>query len=153
MVIVILGILAATAAPKFINLQDDARAATVEAVKGAMESASAFVHAKSLIDGSDRELTTVNLDIGAGQIVDVINEWPINLPSKAWNIILEVNPDEFTLLEGTFVISGFGIVYAYPTQASVLTISEIVASACYTIYTESISTDIKPVIDAVVAGC
>ncbi len=36
-VIVILGILAATAAPKFINLQDDAKTATLEAVQASMQ--------------------------------------------------------------------------------------------------------------------
>ena len=41
---VILGILAATAAPKFINLQADANIAKVNALKGAVESATNLVH-------------------------------------------------------------------------------------------------------------
>jgi len=52
-VIVILGILAATAAPKFINLQDDAKTATLEAVKASMQSAATLVHGKSLIKGNE----------------------------------------------------------------------------------------------------
>lgn len=41
-VIVILGILAITAAPKFINLEGDARAAAVEGVAGAAASAASI---------------------------------------------------------------------------------------------------------------
>ena len=37
-VIVILGILAVTAAPKFINLQGDARTSTVNGLKGAVQA-------------------------------------------------------------------------------------------------------------------
>jgi MSHA pilin protein MshA len=49
-VIVILGILAATALPKFANLGADARAASVNAAKGAVSSASAMVHGKYLVN-------------------------------------------------------------------------------------------------------
>ncbi len=52
-VIVILGILAVTAAPKFINLQDDARTATLQAVKASMQSAATMVYSKSLIKGNE----------------------------------------------------------------------------------------------------
>jgi len=47
-VIVILGILAATALPKFANLQQDARMASANAALGAMNSASALAHATFL---------------------------------------------------------------------------------------------------------
>ena len=44
-VIVILGILAATAVPRFVNLQDEAAQAAVNGVAGSIESASALNHA------------------------------------------------------------------------------------------------------------
>lgn len=44
-VIVILGILAATAAPKFISLSDEANAAALQGVVGAINSASAINYA------------------------------------------------------------------------------------------------------------
>ena len=47
-VITILGILAATALPRFTNLQHDARAAKLRALQGAMESASAMAHGTAL---------------------------------------------------------------------------------------------------------
>jgi prepilin-type N-terminal cleavage/methylation domain-containing protein len=48
-VIVILGILAATAAPKFMNLQKDARIAKLEGYAGALKSAISMVHSKAMI--------------------------------------------------------------------------------------------------------
>jgi len=72
MVIVILGILAATALPKFASLQGDARAASINAASGAMKSAMAIVHAQSLIEGEEAastadvvlEGTTINTVFG-----------------------------------------------------------------------------------------
>ena len=55
-VIVILGILAATAAPKFISLSGDAKAASLKAAKGAMESAATLVNLKARIIGIDHEI-------------------------------------------------------------------------------------------------
>ncbi|NOH96445.1 prepilin-type N-terminal cleavage/methylation domain-containing protein [Vibrio sp. 99-70-13A1] len=50
-VIVILGILAVTAAPRFLNLQDDARASSLQGLKGAIDGASGIVYGKSAVDG------------------------------------------------------------------------------------------------------
>lgn len=44
-VLVILGILAATAVPKFIDLQDEAQKAAIDNIAGSIESASALNHA------------------------------------------------------------------------------------------------------------
>ena len=48
-VIVILGVLAATALPKFVNLGSDARTATMKAVEGSMRSANAMIYAKAAV--------------------------------------------------------------------------------------------------------
>ena len=47
-VIVILGILAATALPKFADLGGDARASSVQAARGALSAAAAMAHGKYL---------------------------------------------------------------------------------------------------------
>ena len=44
-VLVILGILAATAVPRFVNLSDEAQAAATQSIAGSIESASALNHA------------------------------------------------------------------------------------------------------------
>lgn len=60
-VIVILGILAATALPKFADLGADARRASLQAAKGSMSSAAAMAHGKFLVNAntSSIEGTTV----------------------------------------------------------------------------------------------
>jgi MSHA pilin protein MshA len=50
-VIVILGILAVTAAPRFLNLQDDARRSALQGLKGAIDGAAGIVYGKSAIQG------------------------------------------------------------------------------------------------------
>ena len=55
-VIVILGILAATALPKFANLGADARVASLKAAKGSLTSVSAMAHGKALITAKDDDV-------------------------------------------------------------------------------------------------
>ena len=70
-VIVILGILAATALPKFANLGGDARAASLKAAKGAIASASSLVHARALVSN----VTTGNISM-EGVTVTLQNGYP-----------------------------------------------------------------------------
>ena len=50
-VVIILGILAAVALPRFTNLQRDARIAKLQAARGSVSAASALVHATTLSRG------------------------------------------------------------------------------------------------------
>jgi len=52
MVIVILGILAATALPRFTNMQGDARIAKMNGLAASIKSAAALAHAQWLVNGS-----------------------------------------------------------------------------------------------------
>ncbi|WP_413472745.1 type II secretion system protein [Shewanella baltica] len=56
-VIIILGILAVTAAPKFINLQGDARASTIQGMKGAIQGANSLVYSKAALLGIEGAAT------------------------------------------------------------------------------------------------
>ena len=67
-VIVILGILAATALPRFVNLQSDARAASMKGVAGSMRAAVELVRGKWLVTGSTGAATVTLTD---GSTVDV----------------------------------------------------------------------------------
>lgn len=53
-VIVILGILAATAAPKFMDLQGDARISALQGLAGAIKSAENLTYSKSILKGIER---------------------------------------------------------------------------------------------------
>ncbi|WP_394493731.1 type II secretion system protein [Shewanella sp. ENK2] len=48
-VIIILGILAVVAAPKFINLQGDARVSSLAGMKAAIQSANTLVYSKPVL--------------------------------------------------------------------------------------------------------
>ena len=50
-VIIILGVLAATAVPKFINIQSDARISALKGAEGAILSANNIVYSKAVIQG------------------------------------------------------------------------------------------------------
>lgn len=65
-VIVLLGILAVTAAPRFLNLQNDARNSRLEGMKGAIEGALAIGFGKMAIDGLEhfRYVSNTNEDTG-----------------------------------------------------------------------------------------
>ena len=72
MVIVILGILAATAMPKFANLQREARIASMSGVQGAMMAAAAIAHGTQMA-----QTLASNVDVViAGTSVSMVNGYP-----------------------------------------------------------------------------
>lgn len=62
-VVIILGILAAIALPRFINLQRDARIAKLQAARGSVSAAAALVHATTLSRGGAADPTSC---VGSG---------------------------------------------------------------------------------------
>lgn len=127
-VIVILGILAAVAVPKFVDMQVDARISAVEGMYGAIQSASALAHAQALVKGAD--LT----DDGSGGITIEMEGSDITLaygyPSDDaedaagdGGIEAAVNMDGFTYAPGTGIFtldgapSGCNVVYAEAAAA------------------------------------
>lgn len=65
-VIVILGILAVTAAPRFLNLQSDARSASLQGLKGAMAGAAGIVYGTAAINGEETEPTLAAASSASG---------------------------------------------------------------------------------------
>lgn len=68
-VIVILGLLAAAALPRFVNLSANARQASVEGVAGGLRSAAAIARAQYLVSGSNAS-TSITAE---GQTVNVLD--------------------------------------------------------------------------------
>jgi len=75
-VIVILGILAATALPRFVNLQGDARASSMKGLSGSARAATELVRGKWLAVGSTGA-TTVDPGGGAALISVTANGLPL----------------------------------------------------------------------------
>ena len=135
-VIVILGILAVTAAPKFIDLTSDAKASTVEAVKGALNSAADMAHAKALVEG----ITAGDLSI-AGKSIKFINSYPT---AGSINDLMDIN---------TSASGGNGDFYVATTDADaddgVTTYTHPTAvdgTECLATYTATDDVNVKPVI-------
>lgn len=87
-VIVILGILSATALPKFVNLQSDAHASVVSGTGGAFKSAISLAHMKWLAGGHNGPVD--NLDLyGTGTSLMDMNS--LGWPAQSWPPF-EANP-------------------------------------------------------------
>ena len=71
-VIVILGILAATALPRFVGMQSDARLAKLQGGLASVKSAAALTHAAQLVQG----LNAASSVLMEGATVTMINGYP-----------------------------------------------------------------------------
>lgn len=137
-VIVILGILAATAAPKFINLQDDARTATLQAVKASMQSAATLVHSKSLIEGNQdaAPAATVNVNVNGTDVLIAYGYPRSNTGAAAsWSAnLLDLEASEFTVSDTAVA----GSVVVYPTDGTAPTsLTGSATNNCFAYYTEA----------------
>jgi len=72
MVIVILGILAAVAVPKFLDLQGSARTARLDNLTGALRSAVNILHANYIISGTTYDVTSVVNSVDAQGLTPVV---------------------------------------------------------------------------------
>ncbi|MGK5012598.1 type IV pilin protein [Janthinobacterium sp. MDB2-8] len=72
-VIVILGILAATAIPRFINMSADARLAKINGARASVQAGAALAHAQWLVNGAVATAPSVLMD---GLAVTLANGYP-----------------------------------------------------------------------------
>ena len=101
-VIVILGILAATALPRFINVQADARAAAVQGIAGGLRGAVALVQAKWQIAGGSG-VSSVNMADGTAVAVGATTGYPTNVIGGIGNAM---NCESATLCQGNAIVLG-----------------------------------------------
>ena len=87
MVIVILGILAAFALPRFADLGNDARAASLQGAFGAIKSASSIAHAEFLVGGDADAGTAGDQVILEGTTVNMLNGYPQALAAGGGGIL------------------------------------------------------------------
>lgn len=117
MVIVILGILAATALPKFVNLGSDARTAAVQALEGSMRSANSIIYAKAAVQNV---ANGGNVIVGAAT---VISQYGFAQNVTALSSVMDIGP-QFNLSGttvigyGTTPVATCGVTYTAPATAS-----------------------------------
>ena len=105
-VIVILGLLAATALSRFLNVTDDAEAAAVEGVGGGFATAVAIAHAQWVADGYSAGTPNIDIELEGSLITMNERGWPANTDSagagltdqtedecqEVWNSLLQSPP-------------------------------------------------------------
>tara|TARA_R110001583_G_scaffold10698_2_gene49040 strand:+ start:6977 stop:7411 length:435 start_codon:yes stop_codon:yes gene_type:complete len=113
-VIIILGILAATAVPKFVNLQSDARQSAMKGVKGALEGAATLTYSRAAIDGVEQLASSSANDIdtvygypASTDLVDAaglaVTDWTITATGGTAIIVAENAPTSVTNCQVTYV--------------------------------------------------
>ncbi len=146
-VIVILGILAVTAAPKFINLQADAKTATLQSIKASLQSAAALVYSKAIVKGSQNESAsnsnTVNIGDGGGLNSDgellVAFGYPVGVADELQRLLdLDTQYDYKTLGTASDTVALYFTDNGEPTSIN---------DDCIVYYISSTGPGVKPTIE------
>ncbi|OXX36222.1 MSHA biogenesis protein MshA [Vibrio sp. V09_P4A23P171] len=87
-VIVILGILAVTAAPRFLNFQGDARKASLQGLKGAIDGASGIVYGKAALAGKETQASGQDVDG-----ISLVYGYPAATSAGIGNAVVGINSD------------------------------------------------------------
>jgi MSHA pilin protein MshA len=146
-VIVILGILAATALPKFADLSGDARSATVKAAAGSLSSVSAMAHGRALLSPAATTVTMENVVVTlasgypntASTTSDAaglaLPDWKYVAPSATATANLPATTaNQFAIVPNSVATSTKGL-------------------TCYALYTAATSATQPPLIETVTTGC
>lgn len=158
-VMIILAVLAIIALPKFINLRNDAMMATMDELKGAIETAEQLTYAKAAIDGVDKQaLANITVD---GQQIAVTYGYPAVDESNGTNN----DNRNSNILDAGGLLQLIDIPNGWKSRHSTLTNTnawvfwpEIIpidagAAQCFLRYHESTGVGQKPVLDYVTSGC
>lgn len=90
-VIVILGILAAVALPRFVNISGDARAAVMRGAAGSMRAANAMIYARAATAGVTNQAGPVNVNMGPG-VGNVQTRFGYAASMAALRQVMDLNP-------------------------------------------------------------
>lgn len=102
-VIVILGILAATALPKFLDVQSQAKVAAITGAEGAINSAANLAHAAQLVAGVG---SNVSVTLG-GQTITMANGYPDAGPA---GILFAAGIADITGVSNDWYVTGGNVV-------------------------------------------
>ena len=148
-VIVILGILAATALPKFADLGSSARKAALNAALGAVNATVSMTHGQALVNPAGPI-------VNEGITVTMVNGYPSGAAASVDNTILAmgISSNDFDINKTagapafgpTVPANGFSLV---PVSVKGTT----AANTCYITYAQSTAVNVAPVVNMVNTGC
>jgi MSHA pilin protein MshA len=149
-VIVILGILAATALPKFASLSGEARLASLNAAKGALSATSAMTHGKYLVSpGGGAAIANITVE-GTAVAMDAASGYPAVTTQAQANALATaagLSAADYTVLTASSTAT-----YKPTLGASQLAIvpnslaSSANAAKCFVLYTGATAKDTAPTI-------
>ena len=132
-VIVVLGILAAFAIPRFAGLETQARVATVKGMTGAVKSGAALAHALYIADGSNPVTVTME-----GQAIDIAFGYPADTAGGIVKTLQDITG--FTSAAGS---SGWLLSFTNAPTAATWSVEYVAPTAINT----------QPVYTVLTAGC
>ena len=150
-VISIVAILAATAIPRFVDLQRDARMSKIQAIFGSIKSAATLAHARCLGDLSQGLVAAGTCGNAApqasmeGTLVTMVNQYPT---ANAAGIIAAA---QLAAASDALTLSAGGAVAA--SQITIDVVGATTPATCRVTYDAADPGPISPVIAVLTAGC
>ncbi len=153
-VIVILGILAVTAVPKFFDFQSDARTETIRGVKAALQGGSQLVYSKAAIAGVHNNAAS-SITLTSGESVATVYGYPDATtidPVAKLSPIMELDTGDGTKL--SFSKSNTtGTTTVAAADANSFSLFFTGVPTCSVTYTNTVSAGVAPAIVVDTDGC
>lgn len=157
--IIILSILGVVAAPRFIDLQSDARVSSLKGLKAEMHGVMSVLYPKSVLQGleskpkPDKNKGEENYIVIDGIKVDLVYGYPAADAANSWSklIMAKFEDSEFNAerpADWYFHNNGGNNFIRFMTQSK-----KFAGDNCYLKYTEAKSPTIPPVFEIVDYGC
>ena len=133
-VIVILGILAATALPRFINVTSDARTSAARGIAGAVNSASGVIQARYHATGNSAATTVTTID-GTAVTVSAVSGFPVATSGGINNALGGTADISFTAAGtatgvATFMPSGGSLTTCFVQYSGATGVASAIVTAC-----------------------
>lgn len=140
-VIIVLGVLSASALPKFLDLQNDARKGAMQGLKAAFESASTFTYSKARIEGLG---DTANEQLSSG--IKIRYGYPSATQTNL-KLVLEFSEDDWKLTG-----SGTAVTFTSASETEGFSNDEIASdTVCKLIYNQAAKKNERPKV--IISGC
>jgi len=134
-VIVILGILAVTAAPRFLNLQKDARQASLQGLAGAMNGAAGITYGKAAITGNETKTTATAVDG-----IQTIYGYPTAADTGIGAAVTGLTTNSWSRVAAAAADGNAARMLVTFFNSDINEVSEVTSTNCYVTYTQATGT-------------
>lgn len=147
-VILILGILAVIAAPKFIGLSTDARIKTLSGLSASVKTANALVYAKS-------QMSSLQVQPVAGRddLLDIDLDGDGTFETRLkWGYLDNTDIEKWIELDASFTTQYQGIANTYIGYDRDKN-GQVINDNCYFLYTQASNANTPPLYSVQISGC